>query len=258
MDKETAHRKFQERVARGGDLELDSGLLAANFDLHAEDKEPFVPSRGIVLVQFGKPHLIYHQGTDIKEWLSEAGTSDVAIEMMGADPEDGLFVWSGHIASYRDYWGEYDAWLEADEVRPITEEEWKAFLAEEIVWDFDEMRKYLDWEWAAEKAARNEEEKQMTTNTTGNEFLRDIINTLSKFSDDAFATPLAQKCAKFGNEPHTEEEQVRFLRDLRDMSVYGAGASPFIMQMFSLCLDTLPPEPEDQKAARIAELEKSL
>jgi len=123
------------------------------------DDEPYVPSHGIVVVQFGIPHLVYHQGTHLNTWMSEVDTKEVAKEMMGDDHADGVFVWSGTIQSSRSYYGEYDAWLEASEVRPVTKEEWTAFMADEIVWDFDDMRKYLDWKWAADKAAFQEENR---------------------------------------------------------------------------------------------------
>jgi hypothetical protein len=121
------------------------------------DPEPFVTSRGLVLVRFGIPHLLYHQGTQLNYWLDNIGRTETAIDMMGDEHEDGIFVWSGHIHGWRSYEGEYDEELVCSEERLVTAEEWKAFTSDEIVWDFDEMRAYLDWRFKMDREALKED-----------------------------------------------------------------------------------------------------
>lgn len=120
------------------------------------DHPPFVPSHALIVVQFGIPSILYHQGTELDYWIEGTGVEQTAEDCMGVDHKDGIFVWSGSINSWTDYWGEYDEELTDGEVRPVTEEEWKAFVKDEIVWDFAEMGAQIAWEFNAEK--RNQED----------------------------------------------------------------------------------------------------
>jgi hypothetical protein len=114
-----------------------------------ENREPFVPSKALLLVQFGVAHLLYHQGTALNYWLDTMGPKEAALEMLGDDPlPDGLYVWAGTVHgqwSRTDCGDEYDEWLEASDVRPATAEEWRSFTADETVWDHDEMHAWLTW-----------------------------------------------------------------------------------------------------------------
>jgi hypothetical protein len=51
------------------------------------------------------------------------------------------------------------------------------------------------------------------------------------------------------------DEMLKFIRNLRDECVFGAGASGFVMTLFNCLLEDYP-EPEDVKKARRAELER--
>lgn len=51
------------------------------------------------------------------------------------------------------------------------------------------------------------------------------------------------------------DEMLKFIRNLRDECVFGAGASGFVMTLFNCLLEDYP-EPEDVKKARRAELEE--
>jgi hypothetical protein len=95
---------------------------------------PRIPDRAIVVVVHGQPYLLYHHGTDLEDWVAEASPEDAAREMAGDEHAAGVFVWSGAVVHHVDYWGEHDEWLEG-ETRPISPEEWRAFLAGE--WPFD-------------------------------------------------------------------------------------------------------------------------
>lgn len=111
--------------------------------------EPYVPSHALVLVQFGVPHLLYHQGNDLNCWLDGSTVAETLPYMVGEDVEpalpDGVFVWSGNYRSWQDYFGEWDSELETEDFRPVTPEEWKAFATDEIVWDVEQMRAWLEW-----------------------------------------------------------------------------------------------------------------
>lgn len=111
----------------------------------------FVPSHGIVVVQFGIPHLVYYQGTCLRYWLEVMGADETARDMIEEDTQDGVYTWSGEVQGHRDYWGEYDEELQCSEFRPVTKEEWEAFTRDEIVWDFEQERAYLNYEWEQER-----------------------------------------------------------------------------------------------------------
>lgn len=61
---------------------------------------------------------------------------------------------------------------------------------------------------------------------------------------------LASECAAFASIEHTEEECVRFLRDLRDKCVRYGGSSSFIIQSISALLSNHPEEPAEQESRR--------
>lgn len=82
----------------------------------------------------------------------------------------------------------------------------------------------------------------------------DLIQILSTMPDRQLATPLADKCREFSRKSSSKEEQIRFMRDLRDMAVYIGGASSFVMATFSAALDDIP-ETEEDREARQAILE---
>ena len=108
--------------------------------------EPYVPSHALVLVQFGVPHLLYHQGNDLNCWLDGFTAAETFPDLVeGAGLSDGVFVWSGNYRSWQDYWGEWDSELETTSFLPVTAEEWKAFVADEIPWDVEQMRAWLEW-----------------------------------------------------------------------------------------------------------------
>jgi hypothetical protein len=119
-----------------------------------DEGPPFVPSHALILVMFGRPHLLYHQGTDLDIWIEDMGITDCTDGMVGdcSAEKDGLYVWSGVIESWTSYWGEHDCDLKCNEWRSATVEEWASFVAEETVWDHDEMQEFLVWQFEAEKA----------------------------------------------------------------------------------------------------------
>jgi hypothetical protein len=87
--------------------------------------------------------------------------------------------------------------------------------------------------------------------------LTDILEILSTASDGMLATPLAKECQGFIKAEHTQEEKIRFLRDLRDKSVYYGGASNLVMSVFSVVLDKYPEALADRDARHV-ELEKGM
>lgn len=107
--------------------------------------EPVVPSHALVLVQFGVPHLLHHQGNAIDYWVDCCGRAEALESMVDSSEPDGVFVWSGDVRNSQDYWGEWDTELETKELRLVTVEEWKAFVANEIVWDVEEWKAWLNW-----------------------------------------------------------------------------------------------------------------
>ncbi len=111
------------------------------------NKEPFVPSKALVIVQFGVPHILYYQGTAISYYLEGMIARDVAEEMVGEHPLDGTYVWSGSVSGgwIRNLEGDdYDEKLKGA-IRPATAEEWQAFIRDETIWDHDEMHAWLTW-----------------------------------------------------------------------------------------------------------------
>lgn len=116
---------------------------------------PWVPSRGLVVIQFGIPHLVYHQGTDLDEWIANVD-NDVIQHMVPVptNDSDGVYTWSGRIDSWScgEHGTDYDSCLECTEFRPATKEEWESFTKDEIVWDFEEFGAYLDWKWKNDRA----------------------------------------------------------------------------------------------------------
>jgi hypothetical protein len=126
---------------------------------------PHVPSKAIVVVHGGRGHIVYHHGTHIAEWIGDAGEDDTVGSMV-ADAGDDLpagtcvMVWSGHVRGSRDYWGEYNAWLEGS-LRPITDEEWGAFLDGEVPWDLEEVRALEAWHERGEQERAERETRRL-------------------------------------------------------------------------------------------------
>lgn len=92
--------------------------------------------------------------------------------------------------------------------------------------------------------------------TDANKTLVDLIHALSEAPDGQLATPLSKRCADFLRETHSYEEQILFLRDLRDLAVHGGGASSLVMRVFAASLDHLPPETDEQSRERRDRLER--
>jgi len=76
---------------------------------------------------------------------------------------------------------------------------------------------------------------------------REFIRLLGEASDGQLATPLAKQCTEFAKEDHSDEETTRFLRDLRDLCVHGAGASSFVMKTLAHLLPDEEPEQEGKQ-----------
>lgn len=115
----------------------------------ALNDEPRVPNKALVIVQFGVSHILYHQGNGLNYWLETMGSKEAAAHMVGRDHADGVFVWAGtvHGEWFRtDCGDEYSESLEGD-LRPATAEEWRAFIADETVWDHEEMSAWLNWQF---------------------------------------------------------------------------------------------------------------
>lgn len=82
---------------------------------------------------------------------------------------------------------------------------------------------------------------------------RMLIGSLAEAPDGHLAEPLAKSCGAFRYE--SDEQAIRFLRDLRDKAVYTGGASPMVMHLFSMALDDVP-ESEEDRDQRHRELER--
>lgn len=118
---------------------------------HVTD-EPFVPSKAIIVRWLGMFHCLYYHGSALTHWIEN---NDFVKNASDGIEEDGIYVWSGTVNGSTDYWGEYDEWLEG-ETRPITAEEWKSFIKDELIWDKDALIA-LDTYHQAQDKAWNEE-----------------------------------------------------------------------------------------------------
>lgn len=78
-----------------------------------------------------------------------------------------------------------------------------------------------------------------------------FIQLLSGASNGTMDESLASECASFASTEHTEEECVKFLRNLKDKCVRYGGSSGFIIQSISALLSNQPEEnPAEQEARR--------
>lgn len=115
----------------------------------ADEHPPIVPSRAIVVIAHGKPHVLYHHGNDITYWLDKGdGACGDARDLIDDAAGDGVYAWSGRVHDSKhetDCGTEYDVDLITKEFRPITEEEWDAFIADDYIWDDAELRACEEW-----------------------------------------------------------------------------------------------------------------
>jgi hypothetical protein len=115
---------------------------------HPISNPPYVPSKAAFVMHFGIPSLVYHHGTIIEEWISNAGEAcaleELLAESTGAVEDHGVYLWSGGVRTSRSYEGEVDAWLKGT-IRPCTQDEWQSIVNGEIPFDFDEIENYRSW-----------------------------------------------------------------------------------------------------------------
>lgn len=119
------------------------------------DPEPNVPDKSIIVVQFGVPHLLYHQGTGLDYWVGMEGEDETAKEMYESSYDMnspagpyGVYAWFGRINGDEyttDCGTEYDSWIEGS-CRPLLKEEWAAFVAGDFVWDPEQCKLRQQWE----------------------------------------------------------------------------------------------------------------
>lgn len=131
-----------------GVFEID--LASHELPLKKEkSKEPQVPNRALLVVQFGVPYLLYYQGTGLSNWFEDLrDEQETAHEMIPGPCADGVFVWQGKVQHARTQMvdgDEWDEWLTGD-VRVATAAEWKAFTRNEIVWDQEAMGAWLTYD----------------------------------------------------------------------------------------------------------------
>lgn len=86
---------------------------------------------------------------------------------------------------------------------------------------------------------------------------RNFISALSRAPDSQLCSSLATLCREFVDREDADEDEIRFLRNLRDMVVHVSGGSAFVLHALNAILDSHE-EPEDEKATRRKELETYL
>lgn len=79
------------------------------------------------------------------------------------------------------------------------------------------------------------------------ESMEEILDLIAKMSDSSIATNLATIISAYRSKPHTHEEIIRFVHELRDVMVYTGGASSFVMEVLNSMigdnrLDYSPPD----------------
>lgn len=137
----------------------ESNIRSVFVHLHPRGEEPErpprprVPSLAVFVLFAGKAEIIKWFGDDLAYWIETMGMDETAKDLaqtwadgIGAAAAPLVCVWKGKIRTSRDYYGEYDAWLEEDEVRRVTEEEWAILTAQEEPWYLDELRARDEWE----------------------------------------------------------------------------------------------------------------
>lgn len=117
-------------------------LEISNTDLSPQ--APLVPSKAIIVKHLGVVHCEYHHGTALEYYIDCCGLRDFAKELDHKDLVDGVYVWEGDLHSSRDYFGEYDEWLDGA-LRPITKEEWKDHVNDNVPWDYEALQKLQKW-----------------------------------------------------------------------------------------------------------------
>lgn len=112
--------------------------------------EPFVPNKFVFAVYCGVPYEVYYHGTELSRWIDSGG--NLLADILGdlrhtgcCDLSDGVYLWEGHYESCRSYDGDYDAWLEVDNLRLLTKEEWVCITKDEIPWDLEAVRAQQAW-----------------------------------------------------------------------------------------------------------------
>lgn len=76
-----------------------------------------------------------------------------------------------------------------------------------------------------------------------------VLDYLTHVSDHSLATSLSNATKVFNSTPHTDEEKIRFIHDVRDAAVFIGGADGFTMTAFDIAIGTerLFPPPESSE-----------
>lgn len=95
------------------------------------------PNRILVAYFYKKGKVLYWQGAGVEAQVEALGEDYLMEYGIDSSPnEGGIFVFEGEFISEKDYWGEYDCYLEGT-WRPVTKEEWEYFCNDEYVWEPD-------------------------------------------------------------------------------------------------------------------------
>lgn len=86
--------------------------------------------------------------------------------------------------------------------------------------------------------------------------LIEIIDILSKLSDDSLDTRLTQECKDFLKSPVLDLDPLRFIRDLLDKCVRYGAASGKTVSLLEEINNRFPPESEEEKEKRRQEILK--
>ena len=96
-------------------------------------------NRALVVINFGIPQDLCHIGEDFEWLLDENGDKLTEYLPEKCDLPNGVYIWEGVVTSrcWEDYCG---GGVECDddvdgEFRPVTEEEWSAWVGGEYPWD---------------------------------------------------------------------------------------------------------------------------
>lgn len=75
-----------------------------------------------------------------------------------------------------------------------------------------------------------------------------VLDYLANVSDYSLATSLSNATKVFNSTPHTDEEKIRFIHDVRDAAVFIGGADGFTMTALDIAIGSersFPPPESD-------------
>lgn len=88
------------------------------------------PSRALFVAAHGRCLLLAHVGPDVDYDIENVGA-----ECLFEGHDDGIWIWTGRIRAWCDYFGEHDYELDGESVA-VTREQWAAWVDhEEVPWD---------------------------------------------------------------------------------------------------------------------------